>query len=299
MIGQVLNGNYRLTDLVGSGGYADVYLARDLRSNTIVAVKILHAHITQDADVAARFAREASLTSRLQTPHAQPDPGHGQDPPSPPYMVMEFVQGLTVAELIRRNGPFPIPEALHIVDQLLSALGSAHALGIVHRDVKPQNMMIDAERRLKVLDFGVARVAGSGTMTSIRPSARDARVHVLQQVEGRPVDHRADLYTGRRGAVSAPVGPPAVPTIRRYRSMGADTAGTDRAAAAAPPVSSGDADGTGGGDRAGDDKRPGPAVPERLRDAAGARGSGRDLTGSGRHRRRRRRSRRRYPHSTA
>ena len=146
-----------------------------------------------------RFEREASLARRLQTPHVARVLDAGQDPPSPPYMVMEFVQGLTVAELIRRNGPFPIPEALHIVDQLLSALGSAHALGIVHRDVKPQNMMIDAERRLKVLDFGVARVAGAGTMTASGHLLGTPEYMSSEQVEGRPVDHRADLYAA--GAV--------------------------------------------------------------------------------------------------
>jgi serine/threonine-protein kinase len=199
MIGQVLSGNYRLTDLVGSGGYADVYLARDLRSNTIVAVKILHAHVARDPDIAARFEREAALARRLETPHIAQILDSSHDATSPPFIVMEFVQGLTVAELIRRHGPFPIPEALHIVDQLLSALGAAHALGIVHRDIKPQNMMVDAGRRLKVLDFGVARVAGAGTMTATGHLLGTPEYMAAEQVDGQPVDHRADLYAA--GAV--------------------------------------------------------------------------------------------------
>jgi serine/threonine-protein kinase len=199
MIGQVLRGTYRLTDLIGSGGYADVYLARDLRTNTIVAVKILHSHVARDPDIAARFGREASLARRLQTPHVARVLDAGQDAASPPFMVMELVQGLTVAELIRRHGPFPIPEAVDIVDQLLSALGSAHALGIVHRDVKPQNLMIDAERRLKVLDFGIARVVGAGTMTALGHLLGTPEYMAPEQLEGRPIDHRADLYAA--GAV--------------------------------------------------------------------------------------------------
>ncbi len=199
MIGQVLSGNYRLTDLVGSGGYADVYLARDLRTNTLVAVKILHQHIARDPDLAARFEREAALARRLQTPHIARVLDAGQDATSPPYMVMEYVQGLTVAELLRRHGPFPIPDAVHIVDQVLSALGTAHALGIVHRDIKPQNLMIDAGRHLKVLDFGIARVAGAGTMTASGHLLGTPEYMALEQVEGRPVDHRADLYAA--GAV--------------------------------------------------------------------------------------------------
>jgi serine/threonine protein kinase len=194
MIGQVLNGNYRLTDLVGAGGYADVYLARDLRTNTIVAVKILHSHVARDPDVAARFEREASLARRLQTPHVARILDAGQDPTSPPFMVMEFVQGLTVSELIRRRGPFPIHDAVDIVDQVLSALGAAHALGIVHRDIKPQNLMVDAGRRLKVLDFGVARVVGAGTMTATGHLLGTPEYMAAEQVEGRPTDHRTDLY---------------------------------------------------------------------------------------------------------
>lgn len=199
MIGQVLSGSYRLTDLVGSGGYADVYLARDLRTNTIVAVKILHSHIARDPDVTARFERESTLARRLQTPHVARILDSGQDPASPPFIVMEYVQGLTVAELIRRNGPFPIREAVQIVDQLLSALGAAHALGIIHRDVKPQNLMLDAEGRLKVLDFGVARVVSAGTMTASGHLLGTPEYMASEQVEGRAVDHRSDLYAA--GAV--------------------------------------------------------------------------------------------------
>jgi tRNA A-37 threonylcarbamoyl transferase component Bud32 len=199
MIGQVLSGNYRLTDLVGSGGYADVYLARDLRTNTLVAVKILHQHIARDPDLAARFEREAALARRLQTPHVARVLDSGQDATSPPYMVMEYVQGLTLAELLRRHGPFPILEAVEIVDQVLSALGTAHALGIVHRDIKPQNLMLDAGRRLKVLDFGIARVAGAGTMTASGHLLGTPEYMALEQVEGQPVDQRADLYAA--GAV--------------------------------------------------------------------------------------------------
>jgi serine/threonine-protein kinase len=199
MIGQVLNGSYRLTDLIGSGGYADVYLARDLRTNTIVAVKVLHTHVARDPDVAARFEREATLARRLQTPHVARVLDAGQDPTSPPFMVMELVQGLTVAELVRRHGPFPIRDAAQIVDQLLSALGSAHALGIIHRDIKPQNLMIDAERRLKVLDFGVARVVGAGTMTASGHLVGTPEYMALEQIEGQPIDHRSDLYAA--GAV--------------------------------------------------------------------------------------------------
>ena len=199
MIGQVLNGNYRLTDLVGSGGYADVYLARDLRTNTIVAVKVLHAHVATDPDIAARFEREVNLARRLQTPHIARVLDSGQDSTSPPYLVMEFVQGLTLAELIKRNGPFPIKEAVEIGDQLLSALGAAHAIGIIHRDVKPQNLLLDAERRLRVLDFGVARVVGAGTMTSAGELLGTPEYMSSEQIAGQQVDRRTDIYAA--GAV--------------------------------------------------------------------------------------------------
>jgi serine/threonine protein kinase len=198
MIGQVLNGTYRLTDVLGSGGYADVYLARDLRTDTVVAIKILRPHVAQNPDVAARFEREASLARRLQTPHVARILDAGQDGTSP-FIVMELVQGLTVSELIRRNGPFPIADAVDVVDQLLNALGSAHALGIIHRDVKPQNLMLDAERRLKVLDFGVARVAGAGSMTASGHLLGTPEYMSAEQVAGGQIDHRTDLYAA--GAV--------------------------------------------------------------------------------------------------
>src|SRR3954463_3888224 len=191
MIGQVLSGTYRLTDLLGSGGYAEVYLARDLRTNTVVAVKILRPHVAQDPNVAARFEREATLARRLQTPYIARVLDAGQDPDSPPFIVMELVQGLTVSELIRRNGPFPIAETADIIDQLLSALGSAHALGIIHRDIKPQNLMLDGERRLKVLDFGVARVIG--TVTATGHLLGTPEYMASEQVSGQTIDYRTDF----------------------------------------------------------------------------------------------------------
>src|SRR5215210_2940026 len=135
MIGQALSGTYRLTDLLGSGRCADVYLARDLRSNTVVAVHVLHPHVASEPGIAARFQHEATLARRLRSPHVARVLDIGLDADSPPYIVTELVQGLTVAELLRRHGPFPIPGAVQTVDQLLSALESAHALGIIHCDV--------------------------------------------------------------------------------------------------------------------------------------------------------------------
>ncbi|MGE3912014.1 MAG: protein kinase [Chloroflexota bacterium] len=199
MIGQVLNGTYQLTDLIGSGGYANVYRASDLRTGTVVAVKVLHSHFARMPDIAARFEREVSLARRLQTPYVARILDAGQDAASPPYMVMEYVEGLTVAQVIQQRGARPFEEAANIVDQLLNALKLAHAFGIVHRDIKPHNLMIDGNGRLKVLDFGVARIVGAGTITATGELLGTPEYMAPEQLNGGPIDARADIYAA--GAV--------------------------------------------------------------------------------------------------
>jgi eukaryotic-like serine/threonine-protein kinase len=194
VIGQVLNGSYQLTELVGSGGYADVYRARDLRSGGTVAVKVLHPHIARVAGVVARFQREIELARRLQTPAVARILDAGRDPAAPPYLVMEFIQGQTIAQLVEQRGPLPVPQAVEIVDGLLGALKQAHALGIVHRDLKPQNLMLDQAGRVRVLDFGVSRAVGVGTITADGQLLGTPEYMAPEQLDGRPVDARADLY---------------------------------------------------------------------------------------------------------
>src|SRR5579885_1656229 len=168
MIGRTLNEIFRVADLVGAGGFADVYLGRDLRTNTVVAIKILHEHFTRDPKIVQRFLREAKIAEVLDEPHVVRVLGTGQDDDIH-YIVMEYVQGLTLADMVHRNGPMAVDEAVEYIRQMLHALGHAHEHGIIHRDIKPQNVMVVAGGQVKVMDFGIAKDvdAGGGVQTTM------------------------------------------------------------------------------------------------------------------------------------
>ncbi|MGE3268960.1 MAG: serine/threonine-protein kinase [Chloroflexota bacterium] len=194
LVGRTLNGVYRLVDLIGTGGFADVYLARDLRTNVTVAVKILHAHVAREAGLVQRFATEAEVARRLTGPNVARALDTGQEPGIPPYFVMEYIQGLPLSEIIRRRGPMPISDAVGLADQALAALSEAHALGIIHRDIKPANLMLGADGVLKVMDFGIARLLERGGNTTVGQVLGTPAYMSPEQVAGRPVDLRTDLY---------------------------------------------------------------------------------------------------------
>jgi eukaryotic-like serine/threonine-protein kinase len=195
LVGRTLGGVYRLVDLIGTGGFADVYLARDLRTNVTVAVKILHTHVAREAGLVQRFNTEADVARRLQGPNVARALDSGQEAGAPPYLVMEYVQGLSLAEIIRRRGQLPVQEAARLVDQMLAALGEAHGLGIVHRDIKPANLMVDAQGVLKVMDFGIARLLEGGSNTTMGHILGTPAYMAPEQVSGQPVDVRTDLYS--------------------------------------------------------------------------------------------------------
>ncbi|MCC7367946.1 MAG: protein kinase [Chloroflexi bacterium] len=194
LVGRTLNGVYRLVDLIGTGGFADVYLARDLRTNVTVAVKILHAHVAREAGLVQRFATEADVARRLQGPNVARALDSGQEAGIPPYLVMEYVQGLPLSEIIRRRGQMPVQEAVRLIDQALAALSEAHGLGIVHRDIKPANLMVDANGVVKVMDFGIARVLEQSGNTTVGHVLGTPAYMAPEQVAGQSVDFRTDLY---------------------------------------------------------------------------------------------------------
>lgn len=194
LIGRNLQGVYRLVDLIGTGGFADVYLARDLRTNVTVAVKILHAHVAREAGLVQRFNTEADVARRLQGPNVARALDSGSEPDTPPYLVMEYVQGLSLAEIMRRRGPLPVQEAVRLVDQVLVALTEAHGLNIVHRDIKPANLMVDSHGVLKVMDFGIAKLLEHGNSITMGHILGTPAYMAPEQVAGKPVDFRTDLY---------------------------------------------------------------------------------------------------------
>ncbi|MBI2941130.1 MAG: protein kinase [Chloroflexi bacterium] len=194
MIGRTLNGVYRLSELVGGGGFADVYLGRDLRTNTIVAVKVLHPHFARDQAILRKFDDEARTAQALVEPHVVRVLDAGQDEGTY-FIVMEYVQGHTLAHLVQTRGGLPVDEAVGYVCQVLQALEAAHQARIVHRDIKPLNVMVMPDGVAKVMDFGIAKQEAAGTMTRTGMYLGTPEYMSPEQAKGIPVDARSDLYS--------------------------------------------------------------------------------------------------------
>src|SRR3954451_11793577 len=156
LVGMQLNGRYRLDAQIGAGGMSTVYRAFDSVLERRVAVKLMHREIAADTDQLERFRREARSVAQLSHPHIVGVIDAGEED-GRPYIVFEYVEGETLKDRIRRMGRLPVDEAIAYAIKIARALGAAHARHIVHRDVKPQNVLIDEEGSAKVTDFGIAR----------------------------------------------------------------------------------------------------------------------------------------------
>src|SRR6478735_3752840 len=156
LVGTLLNGRYRLDAQIGTGGMSTVYRAFDSVLERRVAVKLMHREIAADTDQLERFRREARSVAQLSHPHIVGVIDAGEED-GRPYIVFEYVEGETLKDRIRRMGRLPVDEAIAYAIEIARALGAAHARHIVHRDVKPQNVLIDEEGSAKVTDFGIAR----------------------------------------------------------------------------------------------------------------------------------------------
>ena len=193
--GRVVAGRYELGELLGAGGMAEVYLAHDRRLDRPVAVKLLGAGFAADPEQVERFRREAQAAAGLNHPNVVAIYDWGQDGGGY-YLVMEYVRGRNLKEVVRDGGPLPEGQALAIAADVAAALEAAHARGVVHRDVKPHNVMLDERGRVKVGDFGIAQAAGGTTLTRTS-SAVLGSAHYLspEQARGERVDARSDLYS--------------------------------------------------------------------------------------------------------
>jgi serine/threonine-protein kinase len=197
---QTLGGRYQLAEMLGHGGMAEVRKAQDTRLDRAVAIKMLRPDLARDATFQARFRREAQSAASLNAPSVVAVYDTGEDTVEGarvPYIVMEYVEGQTLRDLLR-NGERLLPtRALEITDGVLAALDYSHRNGIIHRDVKPANVMLDSSGQVKVMDFGIARaVADSGaTMTQTANVLGTAQYLSPEQARGEVVDARSDLYS--------------------------------------------------------------------------------------------------------
>jgi serine/threonine-protein kinase len=197
---RLLGGRYELDGVVGRGGMAEVYRARDIRLDRIVAIKTLRADLARDQIFQARFRREAQSAASLNHPSIVAVYDTGEDMASGlpvPYIVMEYVDGRTVRDLLQ-DGHRLLPErSLEIIDGVLRALDYSHQAGIVHRDIKPGNVMVTRNGDVKVMDFGIARAMSDAqaTMTQTAQVIGTAQYLSPEQARGERVDSRSDLYS--------------------------------------------------------------------------------------------------------
>jgi eukaryotic-like serine/threonine-protein kinase len=194
VIGTLINGRFRLDEQVGSGGMSTVYRAFDETLQRTVAIKLMHRSLSGDPQQLERFRREARAAARLSHPHvvtvidAGEDDGH-------PYIVFEFVDGETLKGRIKRLGRLPVVEAVAYAIEIGRALGAAHAERLVHRDVKPQNVLIDPDGRAKVTDFGIARSLEDGGLTATGRVLGTTDYVSPEQALGEDVTTESDIYS--------------------------------------------------------------------------------------------------------
>lgn len=190
--GMVISERYEIIDKVGSGGMADVYNAKDLRLNRNVAIKVLKQEYSNDAKFVAKFRAEAQSVAGLSHPNIVNVYDVGEDD-NLHYIVMELVEGITLKKFIERKGKLEINEAIGIGIQIAQGIDEAHKNHIIHRDIKPQNIIISREGKVKVTDFGIAKAATSNTITSNAMGS----VHYIspEQARGGYSDEKSDIYS--------------------------------------------------------------------------------------------------------
>ncbi|MFI5306253.1 MAG: serine/threonine protein kinase [Polyangiales bacterium] len=198
LIGQVLDGRYRITAVLGEGGMGIVYKAVHIALNKPLAIKVLRPEVSKNEEIVARFKQEAQSASQIGNQHIIDISDFGMLPDGSTYFVMEFLNGVSLTTALER-GRFTPERTMHIAKQLCQALGAAHEIGIIHRDMKPDNVQLvergDDEDFVKVLDFGIAKVGGTQSkLTQAGQVFGTPHYMSPEQCAGTNVDHRTDIY---------------------------------------------------------------------------------------------------------
>ncbi|APF33686.1 Stk1 family PASTA domain-containing Ser/Thr kinase [Microbacterium paludicola] len=192
LIGRLVDQRYRVRARIARGGMATVYVATDLRLERRVALKVMHGHLSDDSVFQSRFIQEARSAARLADPHVVNVFDQGQDGEMA-YLVMEYLPGITLRELLREQRRLTIPQTITIMDAILSGLAAAHRAGIVHRDVKPENVLLAEDGRIKIGDFGLARATTANTATGQMLLGTIAYL-APELVTRGTADARSDIY---------------------------------------------------------------------------------------------------------
>ena len=197
VVGQVIKGRYRVLRKLGEGGMGAVYLADQLSISRKVALKVLHREFTRDHEFVQRFHQEARLAAALNHPAITTVFDFDQGEDGSLFIVMEYLEGTLLSEVIRRDGALDVGRAVRLGVQIADGLGAAHAAGVIHRDVKPQNIMVlTPGDRVKLMDFGIARMGDTGAAHLTRAGALMGTPHYMapEQIEGRPITVKTDIY---------------------------------------------------------------------------------------------------------
>lgn len=192
LIGRLVDGRYRVRARIARGGMATVYVATDLRLERRVALKVMHGHLSDDSVFQSRFVQEARAAARLADPHVVNVFDQGEDGEMA-YLVMEYLPGITLRELLREQRRLTIPQTITIMHAVLSGLAAAHRAGIVHRDVKPENVLLAEDGRIKIGDFGLARATSANTATGQMLLGTIAYL-APELVTRGTADARSDIY---------------------------------------------------------------------------------------------------------
>jgi eukaryotic-like serine/threonine-protein kinase len=192
--GEVIAGRYELLELIGKGGMSSVYKAHDRLLDRQIAIKVLHPHFTEDEEYVERFRREARAVAQLSHPNIVTVIDRGEDE-GRQFIVFEYVEGENLKQLLERTGPMPVRDALLLALQMARALAFAHGRGLIHRDVKPQNVLLNADGQAKMTDFGIARSVDVQGVTITGTVLGTSEYIAPEQARGQRVDAQTDVYS--------------------------------------------------------------------------------------------------------